>query len=137
MTRDGRKVMVAYDGSASAARALEHAAGLVPRGTNVSVINVIPSQSVSSRLETVSDAERARQDRLLRDAERVLARRGVKARPVRAAGDPAREILTAAEEIGAGVIVIGRKRRRRVPHIGAPLSDVLVRRASADVLVVH
>jgi nucleotide-binding universal stress UspA family protein len=137
MSPDGRKVMVAYDGSASAVRALEHAAGLVPRGADISVINVVPSQSISARLETVSDAERARQDRLLRDAERVLARRGVKTRAVRAAGDPAREILMAADEIDAGVIVIGRKGGGRLPHIGSPLSDVLVRRASADVLVVH
>ena len=97
------------------------------------MINVIRSQSVSARLDTLSDEERERQSRLLRDAEQLLAHHGVKARLVRAAGDPAREILTAAEETGAGVIVIGRERRR----IGTPLSDVLVRRASADVLVVH
>lgn len=133
MTREKRNVLVPYDGTASGRRALEHAAGLVRRGGSVNVINVIQSQSISSRLETISDAQRDRQDGLLRDAQRVLARHGVRAHSLRAAGDPAREILTAAEEIKAGVIVIGRERRR----IGTPLSDVLVRRASADVLVVH
>jgi nucleotide-binding universal stress UspA family protein len=137
MTKKHTKVMVAYDGSASGLRAVEHAAGLVRRGGNVIVINVIPSQSISARLETLSDAERDRQTRLLREAENALRKRGVTAHPVRAAGDPAREILTAAEEMGAAVIVVGRQRRRRVPRLGTPLSDVLVRRASVDVLVVH
>jgi nucleotide-binding universal stress UspA family protein len=130
-------VIVGYDGSEPAQRALEHAADLVGRGGSLSVINVIPLQSLSSRLETVSASERTAQNRLLRESERLLARRGVRAELVAAAGDPAAEILAAAESLGAGVIVIGRRRRSRRHLVRTSLSSTLVRRAATDVLVVH
>jgi nucleotide-binding universal stress UspA family protein len=137
MGSPNQSLIVAYDGSEPARRALEHAADLVGRGATLTVINVISVQSVSSRLETVSEHERARQDRLLLEAERLLTRLGVNADLVRAAGDPATEILSAAASMGADVIVVGR-RRRMAPHlIHASLSSTLVRKAACDVLVVH
>jgi nucleotide-binding universal stress UspA family protein len=130
-------VLVGYDGSEPAQRALEHAAGLVGRRGSVSVINVIKAQSVSSRWVTVTDKERADQDRLLRESERVLTRLGVDAKIIAAAGDPATEILAASESIGAGVIVIGRRKRLTPRLVRTPLSNTLVRKAGIDVLVVH
>jgi nucleotide-binding universal stress UspA family protein len=129
-------VLVGYDGSEPAQRALEHAAELAGRSGTVSVINVINAQSVSSRLVTLTDKERATQDRLLRESERMLGNLGVVATLIPAAGDPAAEILAAAESIGAGVIVIGRRKRSR-PRMARSLSNILVRRAGTDVLVVH
>jgi nucleotide-binding universal stress UspA family protein len=130
-------VLVGYDGSESAQRALEHAADLVGLGGSVSVINVIKVQSVSSRLVTVSDKERTAQDRLLRESELVLARRGVQAEFMAVAGDPATEILSAAESMGAGVIVVGRRKRVGIRLFRSSVSNTLVRRAGIDVLVVH
>ena len=130
-------VIVGYDGSEAAKRALEHAAELVGRRGSVSVINVIKAQSVSSRLVTLTDKERATQDRLLRESERVLGSLGVIATLIPAVGDPATEILAAAESIGAGVIVIGRRKRSRPRLVRTPLSNTLVRRSAIDVLVVH
>jgi nucleotide-binding universal stress UspA family protein len=130
-------VIVGYDGSEPAQRALEHAAELVGRNGTVSVINVIKAQSVSSRLVTLTDKERALQGRLLRESERALNSLGVVATLIAAAGDPATEILAASESIGASVIVIGRRKRSKPRLVGTPLSNALVRRAAADVLVVH
>jgi len=130
-------VLVGYDGSEPARRALEHAADLVGRGGSLSVIHVIATQSLSSRLETVSESEQTAQDRLLDESERMLARRGVSAELVAAVGDPATEILAAAESIGAGIIVIGRRRRSKRHLVRTSLSNTLVRRAGTDVLVVH
>jgi len=130
-------VIVGYDGSEPAKRALEHAAELVGRRGSVSVINVVKAQSVSSRLVTLTDKERSTQERLLRESERVLALLGVEAKLIAAAGDPAREILAASESMGAGVIVIGRRKRSTPRLVGTPLSNTLVRRAGIDVLVVH
>ena len=132
-----RSVIVAYDGSELAQRALEHASGLVGPGGTVSVINVIKTQSVSSRLETVSAQQRAAQDHLLLEAERLLAARGVTADLVRAAGDPATEILSAAASMGADVIVVGRNAHLAPRLIHGSLSATLVRKAGSDVLVVH
>jgi nucleotide-binding universal stress UspA family protein len=132
-----RSVIVAYDGSELAHRALEHASDLVGPGGTVSVINVIKAQSVSSRLENVSEQQRAVQDNLLLEAESLLAGRRVTADLVRAAGDPATEILSAAASRGAEVIVVGRN-AHLAPHlIRGSLSGTLVRKAASDVLVVH
>jgi nucleotide-binding universal stress UspA family protein len=128
-------VLVAYDGSASARRALEHAAAFTRPGAYVLVVNVIPEQSVSSRLETISDAQRTKQRRLLREAESILAKRGVAARPVAVAGEPATEILAAAQATGARLLVVGSDGRRHLMR--RSLSARLARDASCDVLVVH
>jgi nucleotide-binding universal stress UspA family protein len=129
-------MIVAYDGSAPARRALEHAARLARRGSVVDVVNVIPAQSVSSRLVTITDEQDRAQKRLLREAAAVLARSAVRANLIAAAGDPATEILSAADASDADVIVVGR-RRRPVRRLREPLSSALTRRTSRDVLIVH
>ena len=128
-------LLLAYDASPSAQRALEHAAKLAGQGGDVAVINVIPApQAVSSRLETLSEAEWDQQDSVLREAEALLAHRGIEAQLLEAVGDPATEILAAAHRTNAKAIVVGRSRTRRRAH--APLDSRLVRDAEADVLVV-
>lgn len=93
-------------------------------------VNVVNAQSVSSRLETVSEKERAMQDRLLREAERILARRGVHTELLCAAGDPVSEILSVAASIHADVIVVARK-KGLAPHlVRRSLSSTLVRKAA-------
>jgi nucleotide-binding universal stress UspA family protein len=128
-------ILLAYDGSPVAKRALRHAAMLVGRGGKLAVVNVIPVQSVSSRLETVTDEERSRQAGILREARVALSRFGIEPELIEAVGDPATEILAAAEESNAKTIVVGRSERRRLAH--GPLDSRLVRTAQADVLVVH
>ena len=127
-------VLVAYDGSPEAQRALEHAIGLIEPGARLTIINVIPVQAVSSRPQTISDERRESQDKLLRGAQRLLARRGIKARVVDAVGDPLTEILATAEELDAGTLVAGRRLGR---HLHGSLGDRLVKRARCDVLIVH
>src|SRR6185503_18804943 len=97
-------IVVAYDGSLAGRRALEHAAELAGPSACMVIVNVVPAQSVSARLETITEDERARQRRLLREAARVLRRRGLRGRVVEAAGDPAAEILSAAESADAQLI---------------------------------
>jgi len=128
-------ILLAYDASPSAQRALEHAAELIRHRGNIGVINVIPIQSISARLETVSDDERERQARILREAKATLARRGLTSETFEAAGDPATEILAAADATHADVLVVGRGGQRRL--VPGSLSSRLVRAASCDVLVVH
>jgi nucleotide-binding universal stress UspA family protein len=130
-------MIVAYDGSDAARRALERAARLAGRGSVVDVVNVIPAQSVSSRLVTITDEQDRVQKRLLREAGAVLARSGVRANLIPAAGDPATEILSAADASEADVIVVGRRRKLRGRRLREPLSTRLSRRTTRDVLVVH
>ena len=130
------KILVGYDGSEAARRALVHAAELVGRGGILGVINVITTQAVSSRLETVRDGERGQQRKLLQEAKMLLGEWEVQMTPVKAVGDPATEIRAAAEESGAGIVVVGRgSGLRRLIH--GSVSTRLVRQAPCDVLVVH
>jgi nucleotide-binding universal stress UspA family protein len=130
------RLLVAYDGSRAAKRALEHAAALAGRGATVAVVNVIPAQSLSSRLETVSDAQREHQRQLLRQARMLLAARKIEMKPVAAVGDPTTEIRTAAEKDDADVVVVGKgSMRHRLIH--GSVSTRLARRAPCDVLIIH
>lgn len=128
-------MLVAYDGSSPARRALAHAAELASPGDIVSVVNVMPEPGVSARIGPPSE-ERNRQRGVLDEAQRFLAGRGVEARMVAPVGDAASEILSAAQQLGADVIVIGR-RRGRLPHVLGSISGRVVRSANCDVLVVH
>jgi nucleotide-binding universal stress UspA family protein len=130
------KVLVGFDGSEASKRALVHAAELVGRGGNLDVINVIGSQPVSARVGSLVDGERRRQQKILHQAETLLGEWDVRMTPRSAVGDPTSEIRQAAEESGAGVIVVGRgSGLRRL--IDGSVSARLVRRAPCDVLVVR
>ena len=130
------KVLVGFDGSDASRRALVHAAELVGRGGNLDVINVIGSQPVSARVGSLVDGEKKHQQKVLHEAKALLDEWEVRMTPVRAVGDPTSEIRSAAEESGAGVIVVGRgSGLRRL--IDGSVSARLVRRAPCDVLVVH
>jgi nucleotide-binding universal stress UspA family protein len=126
-------LIVAYDGSAEARRALDHAAALAGPGGEVTVINVVPVQAVSARLEPLDDAKRARQRAQLEEARALLDRQGLRVRTVAAAGDPFYEISALARDRGQAVVIVGR-RRHLLP--GRSLTTRLVRSAPYDVLVV-
>ncbi len=128
-------IVVAYDGSDSGRRALEHAAELASPSARMVIVNVVPAQSVSARLVTISEDERALQRRLLREARRVLRQRGLRGDVLEAAGDPAVEILSAAESLGAQLVVVGTGGPRHV--LRRSLASRVVRKAHCDVLVVH
>lgn len=130
------RILVGYNGSKASRRALVHAAELVGRGGTVDVINVIGSQPVSARVGTLVDGEKKHQQTVLREARTLLGEWDVRMTPHTALGDPTSEIRAAAEESGAGVIVVGRGNGiRRL--VDGSVSARLVRRAPCDVLVVH
>jgi nucleotide-binding universal stress UspA family protein len=130
------KILVGFDGSDASRRALVHAAELVGRGGNLDVINVIGSQPISARVGSLVDGEKKHQRKVLHEAKALLDEWEVRMTPVRAVGDPTSEIRSAAEETGAGVIVVGRGNGLR-RLIDGSVSARLVRRAPCDVLVVR
>jgi nucleotide-binding universal stress UspA family protein len=128
-------MLVAYDGSAAAQRALAHAAELARPGDSVTVVNVMPEPGVGARIEPPI-GERSRQWHLLDEAQRFMAERDIEAHTLAPVGDAATEILAAAEQLEAGVIVVARSRGRG-PRAHGSISGHIVRAASCDVLVVH
>jgi nucleotide-binding universal stress UspA family protein len=114
------KILLAYDGSDDARRALGHAADLAA-GTDSTVL---------LELE-----ERRRQSREARD---VLAGRGIVADSVAPTGDPGWAIVDEARRLGADLIVMGTRGRSTVTRLllGSVSTSVL-HHAPCDVLVVR
>jgi nucleotide-binding universal stress UspA family protein len=117
-----KRILVAYDGSAAARRALAHVAALARPGDWVFLVNIVA-------------AEGDEDWRMLDEAERTLADEGIRGNTVVRVGEAAAEIADVAVRERADLIVIGRDARK--PARGGSVADRVVRAAPCDVLVVH
>jgi nucleotide-binding universal stress UspA family protein len=120
--RRGR-ILVAYDGTPSARRALQRAITIRREGDEVAVIHVAePGEDHNGHLE---------------EAHRLLTERGIEAMPIRVTGNPARSICVTAERDGYDTIVVGRRNvgDRGLLLLGSVAARV-VSGAGCDVVVV-
>jgi nucleotide-binding universal stress UspA family protein len=123
MAATARRVLVGYDGSESARRALEAAAALVGYGSTLTVASVAPIGG---------DSQNA-----LSDARERLLRLHVSARYLHLAGDAADELVDAVQVLAADLIVLGGRSQNGHLELGlGPVSGDVVVRAPCDVLVV-
>ena len=111
--------MVGYDGSDASARALDVAASLAGYGSTLTVVTVQTDAS---------------DDSAARSARQQLQQRLVQAGYHETTGEPAKQLLKQARELGADLLVVGRRNGR--PLLGS-VSSKVVRRACCDVLVVR
>jgi nucleotide-binding universal stress UspA family protein len=124
MTDRPRRILVGYDDSESARRALDRAAALTGYGSTLTVVNV------ASTGENGTD--------VLAQARRRLVDQLVSATYLQPVGEPADELVAAARELDADVVVVGRRSGnafRRV--VLGSVSANVVRHAPCDVLVVR
>jgi nucleotide-binding universal stress UspA family protein len=119
MSARPRKIMVGYDGSDAAGRALDVAAALAGYGSTLAVVTIHTSEPDGS----VTAGARDR-----------LQQRLVQAGYHEATGEPAKQLVQKARELDADLLVIGRRKGR--PLLGS-VSSKVIRRASCDVLVVR
>ncbi|HEY7380650.1 MAG TPA: universal stress protein [Gaiella sp.] len=115
MSARPKRIVVGYDGSDAAQRALNAAADLVGYGSTLTVVAV--------------DG-----DGLVDDARERLLRRHVTARYLHPVGDPAESLIEAARKLEADLLVVG----RRGPDESDPgaVSSAVASLATCDVLVV-
>jgi nucleotide-binding universal stress UspA family protein len=120
--RKGR-ILLAYDGTPSARRALLRAATIHRAGDEVAVIHVI---------ELGGD-----HGGHVADARRWLTEQGIEATSIEAIGNPARSICVMAEREGYDTIVVGRRNvgDRGLMLLGSVAARV-VSGAACDVVVV-
>jgi nucleotide-binding universal stress UspA family protein len=134
------KILVAYDGSEGAERALVQAADLAgSNGTVVSVISVAEPLPQFGRagamLTPEEDVERRHE---LADAKQALAARGVEAALVERKGDPATMIVDQAARDSTDVIVIGTRGLNTAKRwLLGSVSSRVVQHAHCNVLVVR
>ena len=114
--------MVGYDGSEAAVRALDAAAELTGYGSTLTVVTV--------RTEASDDATPAA-------ARERLQRRHVEARYDELSGEPADMLVEKARELGADLLVIGRRNGNAHNVFPGSVSSKVVLNAPCDVLVVR
>jgi nucleotide-binding universal stress UspA family protein len=117
-----RRIVVGYDGSDASRRALDAAADLVGYGSTLAVVTV---QNGEVGRAAASDAR----DRLLN--------RHVEAQYHEPTGEPAERLVDTATQLGADLVVVGRRNRGPLRALLGSVSSRVVRRAQCDVLVVR
>ena len=132
------KVVVGYDGSDSAKRALERAAQLAGDWGQVVVVSAAESHARTGITEGAhldpSEVQGRRSN--LEEAKTLLAERGIEAETVEAQGDPGNVIVDAAK--GADLVVVGSRGLNPVQRLLlGSVSSKVVHRAEPDVLVVR
>lgn len=140
------KILLAADGSGESRLAVEAAVELaVGTGSELHVVHVVsvlpelpyPHAAARERGEAVLEQRRILAFRFLDEQARRVEELGGRAVTHYREGKPEGEILDLAEELGAGLIVTGRRRRPWLERIfGAGFSERLSRRADCQVLVV-
>jgi nucleotide-binding universal stress UspA family protein len=124
MAARSKRVLVFYDGTDVARRALDTATSLMGYGSILTVANVAPEGS-----DAAND--------LLCEARERLLERQLTATYLPLQGDAVEELVGAARDIRADLVVVGgHNDNAQIPAIGSVSADV-VRRAPCDVLVVR
>lgn len=135
-----RKIVVGYDGSDVAKRALERAADLAGGGA-LTVVSVVPKVPAGGRVGValvVDPADVEEHQRELLEARDLLAARGVTPRLIETSGDPADVLVQTAQEESADVIVIGTRGLGGLSRaLLGSVSTKVVHEAHCDVFVVR
>ena len=135
-----REILLCYDNSAEAERALERVAEIaaaVP--SRVTVVGVAePTYQTGPFTGAVDPIEAKAHTRLLEKALWELSDRGIAAATLNLTGAPAESIVDAARETGADLVVVGSRQRSVIRRLlSGSVSVEVVAEAPCDVLVVR
>ena len=135
-----KTIIVGYDESDPAKRALERAAELATRFDAKVIVTSVAPVLVGHRgvgpTDPVDPPDEHRRE--LADAEAFLAERGIPGELDLALDDPASHIVRLAEKRGGDLIVVGTHEPNVLERLlGLSVSDRVERKARCDVLIVH
>jgi nucleotide-binding universal stress UspA family protein len=132
------RIVLGYDGSDSAKRALARAAELAGASGTVLVVTAAPLLYNARAGGLVDPKEEEEALRLLTEARALLAAYGAAAETKDAAGDAGEAIIEAAEDADADLVVVGTRRRNVAARLLlGSVSTKVVHTAPCDVLVVR
>ena len=132
------RVVVGYDGSDSAKRALERVADFAADADQVIVVAAAESHARTgiAKGAHLDPSEIQKREGDLDEAKRFLSERGIEAETVEAQGDPGAVIVDAAKD--ADLVVVGSRGLNPIKRILlGSVSSKVVHRAPCDVLVVR
>lgn len=131
------KILLAYDGSDGAKRALDVLLAFARPADHVTAVGVAEGIPLFGYAGTLPSPEQEHErDRLLAEAESALTANNITVSLVPRAGDPASAILDMAEKDGADLIVLGTRGLGTAERwlIGS-VSDKVLHHAHCSVLV--
>jgi nucleotide-binding universal stress UspA family protein len=133
-----RRVLVPVDGSAWSKRAAEAVTGLGLDGAEAVVLTVLPLETQPRQGAPAPQLQEHEREvaRLTGDATRTFSAAGVPARVIVGYGAPGEEIIEAANEEGAEMIVVGRRGAGLTKSLLGSVSDHVVKHAGVPVVVV-
>ena len=146
-----QQIIVAYDGTEPAKRALERAAEMAkafdakvivtgvasllhsgPRADQFE-LHSPPSSGPEIQRDSLADHEAE-----LADATAFFAERGIEAEPVAVSGDPASAIVSLAERRNADLVVVGTREAGRAERVVRhSVSQQVAKKVHCDLLIVH
>ena len=135
-----KTIIVGYDDTEPAKRALERAADLASAfGSRLIVTSVVAVMTSAAPRSIGTDPEdEGVHEAQLAAAKAFLTGRGIEADYIEALGHPAESIVEAAVERGADMIVVGTREPGFAQRLlGNSVSDAVAHRAHCDVLIVH
>jgi len=132
-----KKILVAYDGTEPALRALDEAAELAEAfASAVTVVSVVPVHPGRAPVDPWDDHVVHQQE--LDAAVAHLATRGVKAQRLEPAGDPAPTIERIAREGGFDTVVVGTAGKGAATRfLQGSVSEHVATHSLATVVIVH
>ena len=130
-----KKILVAYDGSEAATKALETAATLAHAlSATVSVVSVVPVHGGRLGMDPWDDSEVHAKE--LIEARRILREKGIEAQLLEPVGEPAPTIERIAHEGEFDTIVIGSRGLNAIERVlQGSVSEHVATHAAATVIV--
>ena len=141
-----KEIIVGYDGSAEAERALVRAADIAEAFSSQLVVASITNYPAATAMAPVAPTPIATRspesgelgERELEQARASLAGRSVQTEYVTEVGDAAQRLLELAERRDADLIVVGSREHGFLEHVlGMSCDEKVARRAHTDVMLVH
>jgi len=131
-----KKILVAYDGSDPAKRALEQAAELAEAmGGRVTVVSVVPVRAGRARVDA---RDHAVHTEALEEAKVFLATRQLEWNLLEPAGNPASTIERIVEEGGYDLVILGSRGLGRAERVlSGSVSSHVATRTKSTVVIVH
>ena len=130
-------ILVAYDGSDLAKKALKKADRIVREEDELILVHVIPTHVISEFAEVPPDVSKAKAQEMMNLALNDLKSRGIQATGMVREGDIADEIIKIGSDLDVDLIVIGEKGVSKVGRFAlGSVADKVMRYARRPVLLI-
>ncbi len=132
------EILVAYDGSEAAKKAVEHAINLLKPEDRLIILSVVPSVAITEFADIDPEITLARAQESINELLTELRRREINAKGVVKEGDIADEILKMGFELMCDLIVVGHKGLSKIGRFQlGSVADKVARYANRPVLIVR